>query len=67
MKNLCLLLFIFIPFASCSFAPFNSGKTARSLGKDKWGVSTGLSAAPYVSVSKGMTENFDLFAKMIYC
>ena len=62
MKNTLLLSILVFSIVSCSFAPFNSAKTARSLGKDKWGVDAGLSAAPYISISQGMSENFDLWA-----
>lgn len=45
--------------ASCSIAPFNSTKTARTLGDANWEIDSGLSPALYFSASRGFGENFD--------
>lgn len=69
MKNIKYLLLLSMTFLlqSC-FAPLSNDYTARTVGKNKWDASAGISVAtigsgayqPYVRINYGLTDNLDV-------
>jgi hypothetical protein len=71
-----LFLVCFI-LSSCTVAPFSNHYSARSIGKDKWSINTGVqsscSEVVFSRIGYGVTDNVDLgivverqFSDMVY-
>ena len=58
MKSLFILFCVSL-LSSCSLAPFNTVKTARTLGDGNWEIDTGFSPALYFTTSRGFSDDFD--------